>query len=328
MTKEDKSCFVISPIGDDDSETRRRSDQVLRHIIRPAVEACGYVATRADEIDKPGIITTQVIQRIVDDQLVVADLTESNPNVFYELAIRHAIRKPLIQMIYKEERIPFDVAGTRIIYFDHQDLDSVENTKESIIEQINSIDDDEQMETPISVSLDLQLLKQSEDPKERSLADLFALVSELRSSLNKLEIEGTSKQDALNTKKLLEELPRQIANQINISQSKTKERHLDRLMIRDLMESANGINQDISLLMILSLYREQLPWVYDIGLEAYKLANEGDLKGAREVIRSLREVIMLTSKSFWSMELFDNKEEYRFVLKELPALLDRYLMHF
>src|SRR3989339_2254786 len=98
---EQKSCFVIAPIGEPDSDTRKRSDQVLKHIIRPAVEACGYKAVRADEIDKPGIITSQVIQRVVDDPLVVADLTESNPNVFYELAIRHALRKPLIQLIQK-----------------------------------------------------------------------------------------------------------------------------------------------------------------------------------------------------------------------------------
>ena len=86
-----KSCFVIAPIGEAESDTRKRSDQVLRHIIRPAVEVCGYQAIRADEIDKPGVITSQVIQHVVGDPLVVADLTETNPNVFYELAIRHAI---------------------------------------------------------------------------------------------------------------------------------------------------------------------------------------------------------------------------------------------
>ena len=100
----DKACFVISPIGLPDSDTKKRSDQVLKHIIKPAVNACGYTATRADEMSEPGLITSQVIQRIVDDPLVVADLTESNPNVFYEMALRHAVKKPLVQLIAKGER--------------------------------------------------------------------------------------------------------------------------------------------------------------------------------------------------------------------------------
>ena len=87
-----KICFVIAPIGEPESDTRRRSDQILRHVIRPAVKSKGYTAIRADEISEPGIITSQVIQHIVEDPLVVADLTERNPNVFYELAVRHAIR--------------------------------------------------------------------------------------------------------------------------------------------------------------------------------------------------------------------------------------------
>jgi len=68
---------------------------------------------RADELAEPGIITSQVIQHIVDDQLVIADLTERNPNVFYELALRHALRKPVVQIIHRGEAIPFDVAGMR-----------------------------------------------------------------------------------------------------------------------------------------------------------------------------------------------------------------------
>ncbi len=62
MTHQEKLCFVISPIGDPDSETRKRSDQVLKHVVRPAATSCGYKAVRADEIDKPGMITSQVIQ--------------------------------------------------------------------------------------------------------------------------------------------------------------------------------------------------------------------------------------------------------------------------
>lgn len=185
---DDKICFVIAPIGEPESETRRRSDQILRHVIRPAVVTRGYKAVRADEINEPGIITNQVIQHVVDDPLIVADLTERNPNVFYELAIRHAIRKPFIQLIDKSENIPFDVAVTRIIPVDHHDLDSVEVAKTKIIEQINALESDpSDLETPISVALELQVLRQSENPEKRSLADLVSAMSDIRERISNLE---------------------------------------------------------------------------------------------------------------------------------------------
>ena len=188
MTDESiKICFVIAPIGEPESETRRRSDQILRHIIRPAVESRGYKAIRADDISEPGIITSQVIQHVVDDPLVVADLTERNPNVFYELAVRHAIRKPFIQIINRGESIPFDVAATRTVFVDHHDLDNVETAKTEIKEQIIALDSDSStLETPISVSLDLQHLRRSENPGERSLGDVLSELSSIRTALSRI----------------------------------------------------------------------------------------------------------------------------------------------
>jgi hypothetical protein len=184
----DRTCFVISPIGEPDTETRKRSDQVLKHVITPAVVALGYRPVRADQISEPGMITSQVIQHIVDDPLVVADLTERNPNVFYELAIRHAIRKPLVQIIRKGDAIPFDVAGTRTIHVDHRDLDSVEAAKAEIQAQVKSLEtDSSRLESPISVALDLQTLRASTDPEQRSMADVLASLSELRAAVGALE---------------------------------------------------------------------------------------------------------------------------------------------
>lgn len=185
---EEKICFMIAPIGEPESETRKRSDQILKHIVSPAAKECGYNALRADQISEPGIITSQVIQHVVDDHLVLADLTDRNPNVFYELAVRHAIRKPLIQIIRKGEAIPFDVAGTRTIHVDHHDLDSVEEAATQIVKQIRAVEKDAtQVDTPISVALDLQMLRQSENPEQRSLADVVGALSELRTAFLAME---------------------------------------------------------------------------------------------------------------------------------------------
>lgn len=117
------TCFVIAPIGAEGTETHKRSDQVLKHMIEPAASACGFQALRADRISESGTITDQVIQRIIKAPLVIADLSEHNPNVFYELAIRHALRRPYVQMIHKSFLpIPFDLSLTRTVIFNHQDL--------------------------------------------------------------------------------------------------------------------------------------------------------------------------------------------------------------
>ena len=151
----EKICFVIAPIGEPGSGIRKRSDQILEHIIRPVVESCGYKAVRADEIAEPGIITNQIIRHVVEAPLVIADLTGQNPNVFYELAIRHAVRKPLIQIINKVEDIPFDVGSMRTIVVNHQDLDSVKEAKAEMKRQIQSLEkSSSSLENPISVALD------------------------------------------------------------------------------------------------------------------------------------------------------------------------------
>ncbi|MFO0882763.1 MAG: hypothetical protein U0894_01005 [Pirellulales bacterium] len=135
------------------------------------------------------MITSQVIQHIVEDQLVIADLTGSNPNVFYELAIRHAIRKPLVQLIQKGEKIPFDVAGMRTIPVDHKDLDSVDEARVEIEKQIRSTENrsPDEIDSPITVSIELQALRSSENPEQRSLAEFVSAVGDLRSDIAGIE---------------------------------------------------------------------------------------------------------------------------------------------
>lgn len=195
MTME--TCFVIAPIGEQGSETRRRSDLVLKYVISPAAEQCGYTTLRADQIAEPGLITSQVIQHVIDDPLVIADLTERNPNVFYELAIRHALRKPLVQIIKRGEQIPFDVAGTRTIPVDDRDLESVEDAKQEIVRQIESLKKrPQEVDSPISVAIELQILRQSDNPEERSLAELVASISEIKTDLSSLREIRTSGVDS------------------------------------------------------------------------------------------------------------------------------------
>lgn len=186
-------CFVISPIGGPDTPVRKRSDQVFKHVFEPAAEQCGFKAIRADHISEPGLITSQIIQHIIEDPIVLGDLTGRNPNVFYELAIRHALRKPYVQLIEKGEEIPFDVAGVRTITVDHHDLDSVEAAKEEIVRQMQSMQSPGyEVQSPISAAVDLESLRQSGSPQQRQLADLHTSVADLRTGFSTFEATVSS----------------------------------------------------------------------------------------------------------------------------------------
>ncbi|MCK9376184.1 MAG: hypothetical protein M0P73_08545 [Syntrophobacterales bacterium] len=185
--QEERICFVIAPIGEEGTEVRRRSDQVLKHIITPAAKECGYKAVRADTISEPGMITSQVIQHLVEDPLVIADLTGRNPNVFYELAVRHAVRKPCVQIIQMGEPIPFDVSQSRTIQVDHHDLDSAARCKEELVRQIHSVEKDpSDIDTPITVAIDLQSLRQSDNPLEKSNAEIISILQDLVQRIDKI----------------------------------------------------------------------------------------------------------------------------------------------
>ena len=220
MPEDKKTCFVISPIGADGSDIRKRADQILKHVLKPAADSCGFSAIRADDISEPGIITSQVIQHIIDDPLVVADLTGMNSNVFYELAIRHAIRKPLIQIIQKDEKLPFDVAGMRTIAVNHRDLDSVEEAKNEIVKQIKTImkKKPEEIESPISVSLELQALRHSENPEERSFAEFISAVTDLRLDIASIDKRLSTPESLIPPSYLrqLVDLPRRHSEELNM----------------------------------------------------------------------------------------------------------------
>jgi len=133
-----KKCFVISPIGKKGSETRKRSDFILKNIIEPITEKFGYETTRAP-FSESGIINNKIIERLINANLVIADLTDSNPNVFYELGVRHTVNKPTIQIIKEGQEIPFDVSPIQTILLNIDDTNSVDECKEELKKQIQSI---------------------------------------------------------------------------------------------------------------------------------------------------------------------------------------------
>jgi hypothetical protein len=113
-----KRCFVISPIGLEGSPTREHADDVYDFIIKPAMEECGILAVRSDQLREPGKISEHMFREILTDDLCIAVLTGHNPNVFYELAIAQASARPVIILLEKGSALPFDVHDLRCVYYD------------------------------------------------------------------------------------------------------------------------------------------------------------------------------------------------------------------
>jgi hypothetical protein len=118
------TCFYITPIGEEDSEQRKHADLLLGQIVEPAIEALelDLAVVRADKMTRPGMISQQILQHVLGARLVVADLSFHNPNVFYELAIRHATKRPTVLISRTAERVPFDIADLRVVRLDMTDI--------------------------------------------------------------------------------------------------------------------------------------------------------------------------------------------------------------
>jgi len=185
-----KSCFVIAPIGEPESEIRKRSDQVLQYVIAKALEPLGYNVLRADKISQPGLITLQVLQRVMEAELVVADLTGHNPNVFYELAVRHAVEKPVIHLIDSTQPIPFDVSDFRTIKLDHRDLASVDHAISEIQRQAKEIEQGAWGETPIKLASVVQRLAAGESQDKVVLGQVLDTLLQIRADMKVLAHEA------------------------------------------------------------------------------------------------------------------------------------------
>src|ERR1017187_1523811 len=176
-----KSCFFISRIGDAGSPEREFSDKLLKYIVAPVLENCGYeTPIRADHITQPGVITTQVFTHLWDDDLVIADLTGGNPNVFYELAVRHVRRKPFVHLILAGEKIPFDIAPNRTLSFGF-DIKEAEIAKKALEAMVNGSNEDlATVQTPLSLAVDFSTAGASSNPLQDGIAQILSIVQEIK----------------------------------------------------------------------------------------------------------------------------------------------------
>lgn len=109
-------CFVLMPFGRKTDAAGRETDfdRIYAEIIKPAIEVSDMEPIRADEERVGGTIHKPMYERLILCQYAIADVTGANPNVYYELGIRHAVRPRSTVILFGEgTRLPFDIALLR-----------------------------------------------------------------------------------------------------------------------------------------------------------------------------------------------------------------------
>lgn len=167
---------------------RKRSDDLRDYIIEPILKALEIKPERSDTLADPGNITSKVIMKINEADIIIADLTDRNPNVFYELAIAHALRKPVIHMIKKGEKVPFDVNQYRYVTYDETDLAELQPTKNELKSQLENIPQKpEDVINPFTEAFGLMRIDKSGNPTEKIIAELKTMYGSFESRLRHLE---------------------------------------------------------------------------------------------------------------------------------------------
>lgn len=132
ISSETKSCFTIMPFGG-------WHDSYYLDIYLPAIEEVGFIAQRADDLFRPGTIINDIWEYTKGAEIILADLTGKNPNVFYELGLAHAIAKPAILVTEKMDDVPFDLRALRILEYDRNEPDWGAVLKRNIVRSIKEI---------------------------------------------------------------------------------------------------------------------------------------------------------------------------------------------
>jgi O-acetyl-ADP-ribose deacetylase (regulator of RNase III) len=142
---EARTCFVVMPFGvKKDAEGQEIDfDRVYSELIEPSIEGMGLEAIRSDDIMRAGSIHFDMLRHIASDAVALVDITLMNPNVFYELGVRHALR-PYVTVLIKRcgSNIPFNIQGERTIEYPPAGgsyVDAIRSIREFVAAGLDSV---------------------------------------------------------------------------------------------------------------------------------------------------------------------------------------------
>ncbi len=246
-----KKCFVIMPFSETESLAEEKWTEIFEHIIKPAVEE----SELNYECKRYGLGRANIIKDILEDlnraQEVIADLTDNNPNVLWELGVRHVLKRRTILISQDKKFLPSDLKDYPVIPYD-QTKAGFDKFKEDIKDKLKDIEaDPEKPDSPVADFLELKNIYISSYEKSANLRKLDALISELSyamDSANTIHTVVKQNEQARKEGKAVELLfpSKRLANtclELLLSTSYI-------VLPQELLKSVRGLSESIELLNI------------------------------------------------------------------------------
>ncbi len=200
--KKKKKCFVVMGFGTKTDYATGRVldlDKTYRIIIKKAVEEAGLECIRADTVIHSGIIDKPMYELLLDADLVIADLSTSNPNAIYELGVRHALRPyTTIVIAEKQFKFPFDINSLLVRPYEHLgtgiDAEEADKVREELKNAIVALIEKQEVDSPVHVFLPHLVGGKSAAPAA-VVAEVAAAVDESAGMLMELFRQARAKEN-------------------------------------------------------------------------------------------------------------------------------------
>lgn len=145
-----RTCYIITPVENENGPVKRHMDGIINAVLLPVLND-DYEILVDYRIPNQEFMNKQAIQRIYDSDLVIANLSDKNPNVLYQLAFRHSIGTPVIMIAEEGTSLPGFFNEKTIFYMN--DAQGVLDLIDKLIVHLESIDFTKAQEGPIYDSL-------------------------------------------------------------------------------------------------------------------------------------------------------------------------------
>jgi len=185
-----KKCFVIMPFSETDSLAEGKWTEIFEHEIKPAVEESGFSYKCERYKFRRANITKDILQELNSALVVIADLTDNNPNVLWELGVRHTLSKRTILIAQDKKFLPSDLKDYPIITYKYKQRPAeVSKFRREIKDKLEDIEaDPDKPDNPVADFLEHKNIDLLSSQKSENCKKLTALVSELSENLDHVEI--------------------------------------------------------------------------------------------------------------------------------------------
>jgi len=179
-----KTCFLVFTNYDEGSKEYQIADEKFHLLIKPVLDELDYQCTRADERYQVGVITPKTIKELINSDLVIFDISDFNPNIFYELAIRNAIKKPVIILKAPFQGQLYDINQDYVISFDMNNPDLWKRAKAKLATQILEVEHNTKSSESILSEFGFSSNLIGKNPSE---LEFLSIADDLKSEIKRLK---------------------------------------------------------------------------------------------------------------------------------------------